>query len=279
MLRLPARMKCRQACGKEMKQLDSLPWPDGCAGAVSLTFDDGHQSHLDCVVPLLAEFGLHATFYVNPRGDNEAEWRARLLPWRAVQAAGHEVGNHSLSHTCSRALRTEVESSRPALEEWTLADVEADVVEAERRLQAVLPLPPGRRRSFCYPCYHEHVGEGPTRQSYVPVIARHFIAGRGLGEFPGNHPATCDLHYLWSWPVEMVSTDRLRQQIVEPRLPGAWIIITMHGIGSLRRHHTEADLRRLCSFLQERRQRLWIAPVATVAQRVVAWRAQRKDGG
>ena len=166
---------------------------------------------------------------------------------------------------------------RPALEEWTLADVEADVVEAERRLQAVLPLPAGQRRSFCYPCYHEHVGEGPTRRSYVPVIARHFIAGRGLGEFPGNHPATCDLHYLWSWPVEMVSRDRLWQQIVEPRLPGAWVIITMHGIGSLRRHHTEADLRELCAFLQERRQRLWVAPVATVAQRVVAWRARRSD--
>ena len=260
-----------------MKQPAPLPWPDSCASAVSLTFDDGHPSHLDCVAPLLAEFGLHATFYVNPRGDTEAEWRARLRPWRAVQTAGHEVGNHSLSHTCSRALGTEANRDRPALEEWTLADVEADVVEAERRLQAVLPLPPGQRRSFCYPCYHEHVGEGPTRRSYVPVIARHFIAGRGLGEFPGNHPATCDLHYLWSWPVEMVSVDRIRQQVVEPRQPGAWVIITMHGIGSWRRHHTEADLRQLGTFLQERRQRLWVAPVATVAQRVITWRAQRSD--
>ena len=111
----------------EMKQPDPLPWPDGCAGAVSLTLvaaDDGHPSHLDCVAPLLAEFGLHATFYVNPRGDTEAEWRARLAPWQAVQAAGHEVGNHSLSHTCSRALGTEVNRGRPALEEWSLADVE-----------------------------------------------------------------------------------------------------------------------------------------------------------
>ena len=77
----------------------------------------------------------------------------------------------------------------------------------------------------------------------------------------------------------MVSKDRIREQVLQPRLPGAWVIITMHGIGSRRRHHTEADLRELCAFLQEHQQLLWVAPVATVAQRVIAWRAQRKDGG
>src|SRR5262249_41204323 len=72
-------------------------------------------------------------------------------------------------------------------------------LEAERRLREVIP--EQTARTFCYPCYQEHVGEGPTRQSYVPVIARHFPAARGKGE-RANPPRTCDVHYLWSWPVE-----------------------------------------------------------------------------
>jgi peptidoglycan/xylan/chitin deacetylase (PgdA/CDA1 family) len=52
-----------------MPNENHLPWPGGCQGAVSLSFDDGHQTHLEKVVPILAEFGLLGTFYVNPRGD------------------------------------------------------------------------------------------------------------------------------------------------------------------------------------------------------------------
>jgi len=47
-----------------------LPWPDGCLGAVSLTFDDGHASQLQKAVPILAEFDLWATFYLNPKGND-----------------------------------------------------------------------------------------------------------------------------------------------------------------------------------------------------------------
>ena len=70
-------------------------WPEGRQGAVSLTFDDGRASQLEKVVPIMQEYGLLGTFYVNPRGKTEDEWRARLESWRAVQDAGHEVGNHS----------------------------------------------------------------------------------------------------------------------------------------------------------------------------------------
>lgn len=259
-----------------MDQQRTKPWPEACAGAVSLTFDDGHPSQLERAVPVLNEFGLSGTFYLNPRGATEDKWRARLAPWRAVQAAGHEIGNHSLSHVCSYALRDRRDPSVPALEKWTLADVEADVLEAERRLDAALPLGPGQRRSFCYPCYHEHVGEGLTRHSYVPIIARHFVAGRGLGEFPENRPATCDLHYLWSWPLEFLTEDQIVGCVERAAEgpAGRWVILVFHAMDGRRRTNTEPALRALCAYLVEQRQRLWTAPVATVAQRVAAWRTQ-----
>ncbi|HEX6971404.1 MAG TPA: polysaccharide deacetylase family protein, partial [Limnochordia bacterium] len=74
-------------------------WPAPGRGAISLTFDDGMASHLEKVVPLLARYRFLATFYLMPRGD---DWQARLEPWRPVAAAGHEIGNHTTRHLCSR---------------------------------------------------------------------------------------------------------------------------------------------------------------------------------
>ena len=82
-----------------MPQTDNILWPDGCQGAVSLTFDDGMQSQLDIAIPILKEHKLLGTFYINPRGD---DWKVRLTPWREVALAGHEVGNHTINHICSR---------------------------------------------------------------------------------------------------------------------------------------------------------------------------------
>lgn len=250
-----------------MPSTSPFVWPSPYQGAVSLTFDDGRASQLDHVVPVLAEFDLQATFYINPRGTTEAEWRSRLEPWIAVQAAGHELGNHSLSHVCSRAMRPRRDPERPALETWTLDDVAADVLEAERRLDAVVPMPEGQGRTFCYPCYQEHVGEGATRQSYVPVIARHFAAARGGGQdFGFNHPATCDLHYLWSWRAELMDGPTLVGRCEQASL-GSWVILTFHDVGvSSRLSNTDEAFRELCTYLARHRHRLWTAPMASVAK-------------
>src|SRR5260370_35161219 len=87
----------------------------------------------------------------------------RLQPWREAARAGREIGNLTMAHPCTRAFR---DTGDPAgLEALTLEELEADVVEAERRLRAATPEPP--ERSFCYPCYQDHVGEGEGRRSYV----------------------------------------------------------------------------------------------------------------
>ena len=72
-----------------------LPWPDDCLGAVSLTFDDGRASQLQRAIPILAEFDLRATFYLNPKGD---DWLTALAPWREIARTGHEIGNHTIGH-------------------------------------------------------------------------------------------------------------------------------------------------------------------------------------
>src|SRR5207244_205031 len=84
------------------------PWQDDCHGAVSLTFDDGMTSQLQIAIPMLNDHSLRGTFYVNPRGDN---WQERLEPWREAARTGHEIGNHTMAHPCTRAFR---ETGEPA---------------------------------------------------------------------------------------------------------------------------------------------------------------------
>ena len=243
----------------------SSPWPDGCRGAISLTFDDGLESQLDQAVPLLEGYGMRATFYVNPAGKR---WEQNTPRWQAVAANGHEIGNHGVGHWCSRAFRS-APGDAPSLETLTLEQIEADVLEAQARIFQALPDHPAR--TFCYPCYQDYVGEGASRQSYVPVIARHFIAARGKGEV-ANHPVTCDLAYAWSWPAERLGGQTLIGMAETAVAQGRWGIFTFHGIGEGHLPVVAYDFGEFLGHLQRHGERIWVAPVARVAQRILDWR-------
>jgi peptidoglycan/xylan/chitin deacetylase (PgdA/CDA1 family) len=109
---------------------------------VGLTFDDGYTDFVDHAAPVLARHGMTATLYVVAGlfgGENEWDDGPRLDlvdadAVRAVAAAGHEVGSHTLSHVrlagaAPETLRREVAGSRAVLE---------DVLQ-------------GEVRGFCYP--------------------------------------------------------------------------------------------------------------------------------
>jgi peptidoglycan/xylan/chitin deacetylase (PgdA/CDA1 family) len=240
------------------------PWPAACQGAVSLTFDDGLASQLELAIPLLDKYGLQATFYVPPRDEYETQ----LIPWRAAAQTGHEIGNHTISHPCSKNFAFIADTGRKALEEMTLDDIEAEIAEASRRIRSVIPDQPAI--SFGYTCYQPFVGRGPTRQSYVPVVAKHCVAGRGKGERP-NDPRYCDLWYLWSTPAERMTGAELVGVAEQAPAQGRWSILTFHGINDGHLPIAASDLEELCAFLARNRDRIWTAPVATVAQRVAEY--------
>lgn len=243
------------------------PWPASCQGAISLTFDDGLASQLNIAIPMLDNYGLQATFYVNPR-DNYQE---QLIPWRAAALTGHEIGNHTVSHPCSKNFAFISDAGRRGLEEMSLNDIEQEIIEAGRRISAVIP--EQRATSYGYTCYQPFVGRGPTRQSYVPVVAKHCVAGRGRGERP-NDPRYCDLWYLWSTPCERMTGTELVGLAEQAIAQGRWAILTFHGINDGHLHVAEGDLQELCAHLAHHRERVWTAPVATIAQQVGSFQAR-----
>ncbi len=252
------------------------PWPGRRQGAVSLTFDDGAASQLELAVPMLNELALRGTFYLNPKEGFEG----KLAPWKDVAAAGHELGNHTVSHPCAannvaaaagHARRGRGENRRRTLEEMTLDEMEADIVEASRRIRALVP--EQGAISFAYPCYQSFVGRGVSRQSYVPLVARHCIAGRGVGEKPvANDPVYCDLAYVWGWRCERMRGAELVGLAESAVADGRWAVLVFHGIHEGHLPIGERDLAELCSYLARQRERVWTAPVARVAEQLLAWR-------
>jgi peptidoglycan/xylan/chitin deacetylase (PgdA/CDA1 family) len=199
-------------------------WPDGARAAVSLTFDDAAPSQLDCAIPILDRHGLRGTFYVNP--GPESRFVAALDRWRAAHARGHEIANHTVRHPCSGNFPW-ITPDR-ALEFMSLAAIDADVQEASDRLRELLPgIGPF---SFAYPCGQTFVGRGAGRQSYVPLIARHFSVARGVGE-SANDPRRCDLLCLSSWMVQEVPAEKLIAMLQPAVELGHWAVYCFHGVG------------------------------------------------
>ena len=251
-----------------MASPESNIWPDGCLGAVSISFDDGRPSQLERAVPVLDEKGLRATFYLPMRGEN---WREGYAPWVDVAANGHEIGNHTKSHTCSRNFSFRKDGT--GLEEMTLEEIEADILEAEDMLRELVPSQ--TERTFCYPCYQTFVGEGATRQSYVPIVAKHFVAARSTGEVGWfNNPLKIDLHCLNCASYGHLSGIELIGQVERAFQKRQWIILTYHGIDAGK---PAQEFVEMCNHLAERQGRIWTAPVVDVARHVRDFRASTMD--
>jgi len=234
-----------------------------CQGAVSLTFDDGTQNQLEKAVPALDESGMKGTFYLRPSGN---DWSRRQAAWTAVAAAGHEIGNHTLTHPCP----SNILGAPGGLEEMSLVDIENDILAAQQRLEQLAPHQAAW--TFAYPCYCTYVGRGPDRQSYIPVVARRFLSGRAGGEYGfGNHPAVVDLACTWSLPVERMSGYEMIGLVEEITARGHWAILVFHEIDGSRLTVGSHDFRMLLNHLRRRAGVIWTAPVVEVARKIAGF--------
>ena len=238
-------------------------WPENRRAAVSLSFDDARSSQLDAGVPLLAELKLKVTFYVVPSAVE-----GRQTAWRAAAGAGHEIGSHSLRHPCSGNFQW---SRDKALENYTLAQMDSELDEASAAITRLIGTKPA---TFAYPCGQTFVGRGERTQSYVPVVSRKFLAGRGwLGEGP-NDPAFVDLSQLSGVSMDDQELDALRATLDDAIERGQWLVLAGHDIGHLQgRQITRVSmLRALAEYLAAPERGVWVAPVGTVAE----WIQQRR---
>ena len=241
---------------------ERFPWPDGRRVALSLSFDDARLSQVDAGIPLLDRHGLKATFYVSPRGVEP-----RLAGWKAAVAAGHEIGNHSLTHPCTGNYAF---SRGNALENYTLERMALDVDEAGRGIERLLGV---RAVSFAYPCGQKFVGRGLDARSYVPLVARSFRTGRGwLGE-SSNDPWICDTAQLLGMESDGKSFEELRALIEEASEGGRWLILAGHEMADTGPQATSLKtLEALGQYVKDPANGIWVDTVGSVARHVTEHR-------
>ena len=122
--------------------VSSLVGHKGTAAA-TITFDDGEDSQYRNALPLLAQQGIKATFFVNP---GLVGTEAKFLDWKKLQelqGAGHSIQSHGCSHkfltACSdKELAYELGGARELLEDKLGAQVEEISVPGGRWDQRVL---------------------------------------------------------------------------------------------------------------------------------------------
>ncbi|MCX7016490.1 MAG: polysaccharide deacetylase family protein [Candidatus Sumerlaeota bacterium] len=239
----------------------AFEWPGGQKGAVSLSFDDARLSQIDNALPLLDRYGVKATFYVSLPGVDK-----RLDRWRQAVANGHEIGNHSLTHPCSANLPF-VNRPDHALENFTLERMEGELSGANEAIQARLGVTP---ETFAYPCSQTFVGRGEHLQSYVPLVARRFLAGRIAFNGHPNRPAFCDPAQVASFDLDRAPWDVVHEVVERTLAQNAWAVFMSHDVGDEdKRQVTKRDvLESLCRLLTERRGEIWCDTVSAVIRHI-----------
>ncbi len=235
-------------------------WPNGKRAAVSLTFDDARPSQVDQGVPILNAYGARATFYLSP--PNIAQ---RITQWKAAVAAGHEMGNHTLLHPCTGNFAW---SRANALEGYTLERMEQELLEASAFIRQALGVSP---QTFAYPCGQKFIGRGQAVRSYVPLVAKHFLAGRGFKDEAVHDPLAGDLAQVMGIDADDQPFEQLKVWIDRAAQAGGWLVFAAHDVGDFERQAMAADvLDAVCRYCAEPANGIWIDTVAAIAAHVVA---------
>jgi peptidoglycan/xylan/chitin deacetylase (PgdA/CDA1 family) len=231
-------------------------FPDNRRAALSWSFDDARPSQLDIGMPLLAELGLRASFYVSIDPLEK-----RIADWQRARAAGHEIGNHTLTHPCTANYPW---TRGNALEDFTIERMLDDIHQAERRIEKALGI---RTTTFAYPCGHTYVGRGRDTRSYVPLIAERFVSGRKFRGSANNDPERVDLAQTYAFNSDQLTGEQLKKLIDNALAENAWVIFAGHDIGQPNTHQTTRidAIREAAAYCQEKSSDLWVAPIAGVA--------------
>src|SRR5260370_32684556 len=135
---------------------------------ISLTFDDGLRCQFERAVPILADYGILATFFLTANRDETQEpWYGHTEDWwkidwreddianlRKLIRDGHEIGSHGLTHHLEKMQGNpvaEARKSKDLIEGWLDTEI----------------------KSFCYPYYssHAYLGDAVKAAGYEQARA------------------------------------------------------------------------------------------------------------
>jgi len=167
-------------------------FPHNKVAALSLTFDDGCLSVFSKVVPLLEQHNLHGSFYIiSGNVEDNGQWPM----WNDLIRRGHEVGNHTLTH--SYYLGTITDQSV----------IDREIDSSYNLLKARLIKPPF---AFALPFHSTSPDVDRT------IFRKHFASKE-------SPPGFCHM-------IPLYKTDRFAQELSRAVKEHRWVVTTAHGI-------------------------------------------------
>lgn len=233
--------------------------------ALSFTFDDARVSQIDNGIPLFDKYGIKATFYVSI-----SNLEKKLNDWKKAISNGYEIGNHSLSHSCTVNYDF---SKRNPLEDYTLSRMNKELDSANEVIKKMLGV---QAVSFAYPCGQTFTGRGLTAKSYVPLVSAMFESGRGWLSENSNNPFLCDMAQLTGMELDGKSFDQVKKLIDAAKSSGKWLILAGHEINEGGYQTSQVSvIEAICKYATDPSNGIWIDNVHNIASYI---RTKRDEG-
>ena len=261
-------------------------FPNGAVAAVSLTYDDGLDTHLATVIPALDAHALKGTFFLSNFEGVDHKWALpnlkdplspRHLAWQAALKNGHELADHTVNHPCNSA------GKAPGfhLTDYDLPRMSAELDDSIARLGRLGVVQP---ITFGYPCTSDKIGLGaPPGTDYSPLVATRFLAAR-VSDSGIADPKTVDLLHVPLRDAGSKTGDELKAMVDEAIAAKGWLVFIFHGVGpeqltcpgdltfdlngcKINYLTTDAAAHQaLVDYLAEKQAQVWTAPFGTVAK-------------
>ncbi len=233
-----------------------LPW-NNHACAVSLTYDDGLNVHLDIVAKALDSAGFRGTFFIPVTSKPLFK---RMDEWAAISRNGHELGNHTLFHPCSgKSAGREWVTEENDLDKYTVDQIVNEIGMANVVLKAV----DGKeKRSFAYTCGDMAAGD----TVFVGLIRDDFIAARGVASRMNPFCGT-DLFDVGAYMIMNQTGDELINLVKQAQQENAYLVFLFHGVGGEHSINVSAEAHsQLVHYLKANEKDIWVAPFIEVTE-------------
>lgn len=257
--------------GASQAMAGEFKWPQKYKAAVSLSYDDALDSQLDNAIPSLKKYNLKGTFYIVPSADVVAK---RAADWKKAAQEGHELGNHTLFHQCSK--------SAPG-RDWVLAKNDLDKMSLEQMVDQVklantiLFLMDGKQeRTMTTPCLDQKVANGVN---YVDAVASLFVGIKDVG----GDGVTTDMHTLnpsyvsvtlpFDKPGQEVTGKELIAIVKRAVAKGTMANFTFHGINGDHLSISNKAHEELLAYLAKNKETIWTDTFLNIMKHVRKERA------
>lgn len=240
-------------------------WPNGAKAAVNLAYDDALESQLNNALPALNKHKLKGTFYLNVASPTLS---TRLEEWRKAAQGGHELGNHSIFHQCSK--------SSPG-RDWVAADRNLDKVSVTQMqdqvkvTNAFLHAIDGKtERTYTPPCIDLNAGGA----NYVDGLKSEFVAFKAMGGGVTPDMKTLDPYRVGVDFPNGTSGEQLIAMVKEAAAKGTMVNFTFHGVGGDHLAVTNEAHEQLLQYLADNKDIYWTDTFVNIMKYVKSQQAK-----